>query len=54
VLPLAGAEGEPHGLVVVLEDITREKRVKSLLVKKMAKDVVERLLDDPEMQELGG
>ena len=54
VLPLNGPDDSRQGLVVVLEDITREKRVKSLLVKKMAKDVVERLLSDPQMQKLGG
>jgi len=54
VLPLKGPDETRQGLVVVLEDITREKRVKSLLVKKMAKDVVERMLNDPELQELGG
>jgi adenylate cyclase len=54
VLPLSGPDDSRQGLVVVLEDITREKRVKSLLVKKMAKDVVERLLSDPQMQKLGG
>jgi adenylate cyclase len=54
VLPLNGPDDARQGLVVVMEDITREKRVKSLLVKKMAKDVVERLLSDPQMQKLGG
>ena len=54
VLPLSGPDQTRQGLVVVLEDITREKRIKSLLVKKMAKDVVERLLSDPQMQQLGG
>jgi adenylate cyclase len=54
VLPLSGPDDARQGLVVVLEDITREKRVKSLLIKKMAKGVVERLLSDPQMQKLGG
>jgi adenylate cyclase len=54
VLPLSGPDDARQGLVVVLEDITREKRVKSLLVKKMTKGVVERLLSDPQMQKLGG
>jgi adenylate cyclase len=54
VLPLSGPDETRQGLVVVMDDITREKRVEGILSKKMAKDVVERLLSDPQMQKLGG
>lgn len=54
VLPLTDHEGEHQGLVVVLEDITQEKRVKSTLTRYMAKDIVEQLLSDPKQQHLGG
>ncbi len=63
VLPLAargivrghgqGQEQEP-GVVLVLEDITRERRVKSTLARYMAKDIVDRVLEDPTLQVLGG
>jgi len=42
------------GLVIVIEDITEEKRIKSTLTRYMAKDIVEKILDDPERQTLGG
>lgn len=42
------------GLVLVFEDITHEKRIKTFLTRYMAKDIVERMLDDPERQSLGG
>ncbi len=53
-VPLHDGEGTTTGAVVVLEDITREKRVKSTLTRYMAKEVVERMLQDPEKQGLGG
>lgn len=54
VVPLVDAAGTRNGIVVVLEDITREKRMKSTLVRYMAKDIVEKLLNDPAQQTLGG
>jgi adenylate cyclase len=54
VLPLTNEEGEYRGLVVVAEDITREKRVKSTLTRYLAQDIVERMLADPMRQHLGG
>jgi len=54
VLPLNDSAGEFQGLVVVMEDVTREKRVKSTLTRYMAKDVVDRMLLDPTQQVLGG
>jgi adenylate/guanylate cyclase family protein len=40
--------------VLVFEDISREKRIKSTLTRYMAKDIVDKVLDDPEIQTLGG
>ena len=52
--PLLSKEGTPEGLVLVFEDITREKRMKSTLSRYMAKDIVERVLEDPGTLSLGG
>jgi adenylate cyclase len=54
IVPLVGHKGDHQGLVAVLEDISREKRVKGTLTRYMSKDIVERVLDDPEKQALGG
>ena len=43
-----------QGLVLIFEDITEEKRLKSTLTRYMAKDIVDRLLEDPKQQALGG
>jgi len=53
-LPLIDHKGEHQGLVLVFEDISREKRIKSTLTRYMAKDIVEKVLDDPDKQALGG
>jgi adenylate cyclase len=53
-LPLLDHKSEYQGLVLVFEDISREKRMKSTLTRYMAKDIVEKVLDDPEKQTLGG
>jgi adenylate cyclase len=52
--PLMNHRGEYQGLVLVFEDITREKRIKSTLTRYMAKDIVEKVLTDPNKQVLGG
>ncbi len=52
--PMIGEEGKSQGLVLVFEDITREKRMKSTLSRYMAKDIVERVLEDPGSVGLGG
>jgi len=52
--PLMDHKGEHQGLVLVFEDITREKRIKSTLNRYMAKDIVEKVLTDPNKQVLGG
>ena len=54
ILPLVQHEGTESGLVLVLEDISQEKRVRRALVRYMAKDIVDKVLEDPERQALGG
>jgi adenylate cyclase len=53
-VPLLNHKDERQGLVLAFEDITSRKRMKSTLVRYMEKDIVERLLDDPSRQSLGG
>jgi len=53
-VPLMDHQGNYRGLVLVFEDITREKRIKSTLTRYMAKDLVEKVLNDPNEQVLGG
>ncbi|MDY6971774.1 MAG: GAF domain-containing protein [Thermodesulfobacteriota bacterium] len=53
-LPLMDHKDECKGLVLVFEDITREKRIKGTLTRYMAKDIVEKVLNDPDRQALGG
>jgi len=52
--PLMDHQGKDLGLVLVFEDISREKRIKSTLTRYMAKDLVEKVLNDPNEQVLGG
>ena len=54
VVPLVGHQLDHQGLVLVFEDITSRKRMKGTLVRYMEKDIVERLLNDPSQQVLGG
>jgi adenylate cyclase len=53
-VPLIGHTGDYQGLVLVFEDITSRKRMKGTLVRYMERDIVEKLLDDPSRQVLGG
>jgi adenylate cyclase len=53
-LPLVDAKDQYQGLVLAFEDISREKRMKNTLVRYMTRDIVEKVLDDPTMQALGG
>jgi adenylate cyclase len=46
--PLLDLDGKPIGYMLVLEDITREKRVRSTMARYMAKEVVDRLLQSGE------
>ncbi len=54
VVPMQGYQGKDEGLVAVLDDITEEKRLKGTLGRYMSKDIVERVLNDPDRQLLGG
>lgn len=53
-VPLIENNEDSQGIVLVFEDITLEKRMKSTLTRYMAKDLVERVLDDPDQLSLGG
>src|SRR6185503_13371692 len=54
VVPLLGNHGEKLGVVVVLEDVTTEKRVKSSLSRFMSKAVADKLLAEEGTPVLGG
>jgi adenylate cyclase len=54
LVPLVDPSEEHEGLVLVFEDITQEKRVKGALTRYMAKDIVDRVLEDPSGEALGG
>jgi adenylate cyclase len=54
VVPLLGHAGEKLGAVVVLEDVTTEKRVKSSLSRFMSKAVADKLLAEEGTPALGG
>ena len=53
-VPLIEDNRRQQGVVLVFEDITVEKRMKGTLTRYMAKDIVERVLDDPDHLALGG
>lgn len=53
-VPLTGEEQKSLGVVIVLEDITKEKRVKSNLTRYMSKDLVEKVTSGSGQLELGG
>ncbi len=53
-LPLVYPAEERQGLVLIFENITMEKRLRSTLTRYMAKDIVERILSDEHHQTLGG
>jgi adenylate cyclase len=60
VLPLVisgdaqGTANQQHGLVIVLEDVTRERRAVGTLSRYVAKEVAEQILSDPDRLKLGG
>ncbi len=54
VLPLNDGQNRFNGLVLVLDDITNEKRVKSAFSHYLAPAVIEQLLADPGRLSLGG
>lgn len=47
-VPLHSIEDEPVGSMLVLEDITREKRVRTTMARYLAKEVVDKLLESGE------
>ena len=51
--PLLNAEGKAMGCLLVLEDITTEKRLRSTMARYMTKEVADKLLEDGE-EALGG
>lgn len=51
--PLPGGE-DKRGVVVALDDITLERRLRGVLSRYMSKDIVERILEDPRRNVLGG
>ena len=51
--PLLNAEGAAMGCLVVLEDITTERRLRSTMARYMTKEVADKLLEDGE-EALGG
>lgn len=53
-VPLTDDAGKSLGVVLVLEDITKEKRVKSNLTRYMSKDLVDKLTSGAGSVELGG
>lgn len=53
VSPLVGLKDEPLGCVLAFEDITSEKRVRGAMSRYMAKEVVDRLLEENTLA-LGG
>ena len=54
VLPLLGDEGEHLGTLVMIEDISNEKRVRSTLARYMDPDLADRLLASGSEELLGG
>ncbi|MBI2948623.1 MAG: GAF domain-containing protein [Verrucomicrobia bacterium] len=46
VVPLINIKNEPIGSMLIFEDISSEKRVKSTMARYMSKDVVDKLLED--------
>jgi len=53
-VPLVDHRGQDNGLVLIFEDVSQQKRLKSTLTRYMAKDIVEKVLADPSKEALGG
>jgi len=51
---LTDSHEQRKGVVLVFEDVSQEKRLKSTLTRYMSRDIVERILNDPQRQTLGG
>lgn len=54
VLPLTATGDDSDGVVLIMEDVSSEKRVRSMLTRYMDKEIVDQVLDDPQQQTLGG
>jgi adenylate cyclase len=54
LVPLMNHKEQEHGVVLLFEDISQEKRLKGTLTRYMAKDIVEKVLADPSKEALGG
>jgi hypothetical protein len=53
-LSLIDQRSDQDGLVIVLEDISQEKRARNTLTRYLEKDIVDQVLGDPDKQVLGG
>ncbi len=53
-VPLLEEDSKRRGVVLIFEDITYEKRLKATLKRYMPRDIVDRLLEDPNQVSLGG
>ena len=53
IVPLIDINDEPIGYMIVIEDITKEKRIKTTMARYMTKDLVDRLLEQGN-EALGG
>ncbi len=53
-VPLFNIKGEPLGCMMVIEDITKEKRLKGTMARYMTKEVADKLLEEGGEAALGG
>lgn len=53
-LPLINHKGAHQGVILIFEDISKEKRIKNTLTRYMAKDLAEKVLQDPDKVSMGG
>ncbi len=53
-LPLINHKGAYQGVILIFEDISKEKRIKNTLTRYMAKDLAEKVLEDPDKIAMGG
>ena len=54
MFPLIDHRSDQDGLVLVMEDISQEKRIRNTLTRYLEKEIVDKVLEDPEKQGLGG
>lgn len=53
-VPLIGYKDNYQGLVLVFEDVTEERRLRATLTRYMSRDIMDKILEDPDRQVLGG